>query len=326
MKRIKKEIIEAMLYYENKNTENLSVTAIANKFNIDKSTLFGYINSNLSTDDLISYNGKYYLLSEKELNAVSEYISNENLTFLYIKNKYGFKNETFKGILNVLGYPSERRYRTSVKSDLFKTIKTEEDAYFLGFLLADGYINKPRCTVRVKVSENDIDVLIKLANYVGLSENLIKDEFHNVTGNRQCYLSLYRRDIVSSLEDKGIKQAKSNEEIPYLDISPSLIKHYIRGIFDGDGYILKDGWNIGFSISKEVLLFIKNHFDNNFQNGYCDSKRGIYYDDDSHIHRLRIFGKDNVLTALDYLYSDATVFLDRKYNIYKDLIKKSCRG
>lgn len=321
MKKIKKEILEAMSFYNNKNTNNLSVTAVANKFNIDKQTLFGYLNFDIQTDNLFFYNDTYYLLTEKEISAVEEYASDPSLTFMYIKEKYGFKNETFKKVLDVVGVKSDRRFKVSFNTNKFREIKTESDAYFLGFILADGYLNNSKNTVRVKVADIDSDILFKLADYLELSHYHIKTEYNLLTGNKQRYLSVYRKGIVANLENKGIHQAKSNNEIPYYKIDPSLVRHYIRGIFDGDGYIFKSGWNIGFSISEEVLLFIKDVFDRNLPEGYSNGKKGVQYDEKSNVYRLRIFGKFNVLSVLDYLYKDSTVYLDRKFNLYNDIKK-----
>lgn len=318
MKKIKKEILDAIFYYKNENINNLSVTAVAKMHNIDKETLFKYLEYDISFDDIVTFNGFYYLLSTKDIQAVSEYIADDSLTFSYIKKRYGFKQETFKKILEVVGYPSTRRYKNPINTNLFDEIKTEADAYFLGFFLADGYVNKSKQTARIKVSSVDVDILNKFSEYIGLDSSFIKEEFHKDTGNKQCYISIYRRNVVDNLESKGIQQAKSNKEVPYYDIKPSLIRHYIRGIFDGDGYIWKGGWQVGFSISEEVLLFIKKHFDSSLPQGYSNTKRGVYFDSESNVFRLKIQGKRNVFYVLDYLYKDATIYLDRKYDIYQD--------
>lgn len=317
MKKIKKEIVEALNFYKNENKDNLSVTSIANLYGIAKKTLFDYIRDEESYENIVEYNGFYYLLDENEYKAVNEYI-NTDITFTDIKNKYGYKQETFQKKLKVLGYKSERKYKLNYNRDKFKEIKTEEDAYILGFILADGYINERVNMLRIKLQEKDLDILEKICDYFEMDYSFIKYEFHNITGNKQYYLSIYDKEIIDRLKSYGLYQHKSFKEVPYYNIDKSLVRHYIRGIWDGDGYIRKDLKSIGVCGSKETLDFINNTLLNNLELIFSSSFKGVKPHSDINLWRIDYHGK-NVDKILNYLYKDSTIYLNRKYSLYKNL-------
>ena len=314
MKKIKKEIVEALNFYKNENKQGLSITAISNKFKIDKNTLKNHIESNIDIDTLIKFEDNYYLFDEDECKAIEEYI-NTDISFLGIRKKYGYKQETFKKKLEVLGYSTDRKYKLNYNRDRLKEIKTEEDAYILGFILADGYINKPHGMLRIKIQERDIDILEKICDYFDMDYSFIKYEYHSITGNKQYYLSIYDKNIILTLESYGIYQNKSQSEIPYTLLDENLIRHYIRGIWDGDGFIDKNGYAVGICGSEPVLTYIYNQLKKSL-NLYPHKKSVmVRYDESSHIYRLA-FSKKNAPIIIRYLYENSNIYLNRKYALY----------
>lgn len=321
MKKIKKEIVEALSFYNEGNEKKLSPTAIAKMFGIDKATLLTYIRDSNSYENLIEHNDIYYYLDDMEYEAINEYI-NTDITFLGIRNKYGYKQETFKKKLEVLGYPTERKYKCNYNRDKFKTIETEEDAYILGFILADGYIHEKSNMLRIKLNERDIDILEKICDYFEMDYSFIKYEFHNITENKQCYLSIYKKDIIDRLKSYGLFQRKSCKEIPYYNIDKNLIRHYIRGIWDGDGYLSKNRDVIGVCGSQEVLDYIHENLILNVEGVFfTEAFKGIRSGENSKIYRLDYTGKKAKYIS-SYLYENATIYLNRKYELYKKINDK----
>ena len=319
MKKIKSEIVKALKFYNEENKNNLSPTAIAKQFEVDKTTLLTYIRDTNSYENLIEYNEVYYYLDDKEYEAINEYI-NTDINFLGIRNKYGYKQETFKKKLEVLGYPTERKYKCNYNRDKFKTIEIEEDAYILGFILADGYIHEKSNMLRIKLQEKDIDILEKICDYFEMDYSFIKYEVHKDTGNKQYYLSIYNKEIISRLKSYGLYQGKSCKEVPYYDIDKNLVRHYIRGIWDGDGYLSKEGNIIGVCGSEYVLDYIHENIVLNVEDiFFTDAFKGVIQEERYHIYRLNYTGK-KVKNISCYLYENATIYLNRKYELYK-LIK-----
>lgn len=100
--------------------------------------------------------------------------------------------------------------------------------------------------------------------------------------------------------------------------------HFLRGVLDGDGHIVKyrkkpthDQRYLGFTGQKAFLLFIQVHLNNAVRGLYPVSvckKKG------NNAASL-VWGKKSDVTEIArYLYRDATVFLDRKWEKVKDLI------
>lgn len=74
--------------------------------------------------------------------------------------------------LKQLGYDTSRN---PLYKNIFETIDTEEKAYWLGFLYADGYVSKYN-QIEVALSLEDEEHLHKLKRFVNTNTNVLKDE------------------------------------------------------------------------------------------------------------------------------------------------------
>ena len=120
--------------------------------------------------------------------------------------------------------------------------------------------------------------------------------------------------MIKSLKRLGCVPNKSlTLEFPTEKQVPKhLVNHFIRGYFDGDGSLSTNGKANGYKVSFEgtdsFLEVLKDVLKVNTK----ISKRR----ENSSNSYLRFGGNLQVLEKLNYLYHDATVYLDRKYNIY----------
>ena len=316
MKVIKKSIIDAINHY-NSHTE--SFTQVAEKFNIERRTLSRYIKSNFSTSNLIyvQEKGYYVLFEQKELDMMTDFINNPKMTYTDIENKYNISRKSFQRLCehNQISY---RTYETKYKFNrfAFKTIETEEDAYILGFMLADAYICEQRSALRIKLHSRDEDILHKINKY--LNSNVeIKYEYHNVTKNKLSYLYFSSVELTETLKTYGICGNKSCREKFYHKMPNELKRHYIRGLIDGDGYISKDEATpqIGMCGSHDVLynvaIILKDAL-----NLSINPETIVRYDAGSNIYRLSIYGQ-KAISVINFLYKDSKIYLDRKYELAK---------
>lgn len=307
MLKIKKEIIEALKYLKEYKCQ---ISEASKKFNIDRHTISKYAEKDIS--NAVFYENYYYIFDEKELIAINDYVVN-NLNLNQIKKKYGYYHETFKRKLTILSI-NENNHLKSFDINFFDEINNEEKAYVLGFILADGYINEDKGFLRIKISNKDVDILKKICNCLKFDEKEIKKETHTQTLNINNYITLNRKDIVKKLKTYNIHQSKSGKEIPYTNIDNSLKRHYIRGIFDGDGHISSNFDTLGFCGSFEVLYFIKTTIEENVKLKFRKNVSPKIYKD-GNIFKLKYYGI-NIRNILNWMYSDSVIFLDRKYNIY----------
>ncbi len=145
---------------------------------------------------------------------------------------------------NSLKIKSAKKY--NVNEDYFKLINTEEKAYWLGFLYADGYVRMHKgrsAELRLKLGIKDkkhIELFKKCIN----STHPIKDISTSVIVNGINHTSLCStfsvnsKKIVTDLFNIGCVNNKSFiVKMPLID--NLYLRHFIRGYFDGDGCIHK---------------------------------------------------------------------------------------
>ena len=204
----------------------------------------------------------------------------------------------------------------------FDIIETEEDAYWLGFILADGYVsNGSKPYLQIKLGEKDKNHLLKFIKYLGYTTDAVIKE---TTGgaysrNNICYVvKISCRSISNNLQKYGLNGAKSQKEIPFILPTIELQKAYIRGIIDGDGWIREnqDGWGVCGSL--ETMTYIKTFIQNNITDVSNNSITAY-----SNIYKFEMTSKYKTQIILDYFYKNANMYLDRKYQLYQ---KNCCRA
>jgi len=201
----------------------------------------------------------------------------------------------------------------------FDTIDTQEKAYWFGFILADGGLHKNGKQVRVLLASKDRKHLEKLANVfnVRIHDNAVVDRRTNRTYLRSMvHLNSVR--IWTAIVDKGVPQRKCDfTSADVLDsLSPALLRHFARGYFDGDGSIGK----VGFAEFRLTIVgprCIVTALRDLVAEALDVSCGAPAYQ--SGIWRITWCGTDKLNTIRNWLYDDATVFLERKKLIFDQL-------
>lgn len=201
---------------------------------------------------------------------------------------------------------------------IFDIIDSQEKAYWLGFIIADGYLNVDRRMLRIKLGDKDKNHLEKFIKFLGGNiEDMLKSETHNITGNTQWYVTTYCAEIKDALLKLKVEQAKSGKEhIPPID--KIYYRDFIRGLWDGDGFIRENLQGIGLIGSKECLEFVQNYFLETL--GIKPLK--IY----SHCNTYKIeyrSTKKAIPLIISHLYQENDISLDRKMEL-ANKIKKIC--
>lgn len=170
----------------------------------------------------------------------------------------------------------------------------------------------------------DIEHLEKFSRFMEYKGEIKKDSI-------RCRFYVRNKHLKEVLNSYGCVPRKSLIlEFPDENIfkSKHLIRHFIRGYFDGDGcisYNTKDHLSMNMSVlGTEIFLNkAKKYISPNFE-----YKLGYNNKNQSEITRsLQINGK-NGLKALYYLYDSSIIYLNRKYNKYLEycrLYEKSYR-
>lgn len=126
-----------------------------------------------------------------------------------------------------------------INENFFKSIENENQAYILGFLYADGcnYVKGSDRCVSFAQLEQDIDILNKIRNALEYTNPNLYKEIQKSNGKIRYTLAIYNRNISEDVEKLGVVPNKSLIlQFPTF-IPESLMRHFIRGYFDGDGCI-----------------------------------------------------------------------------------------
>lgn len=228
-----------------------------------------------------------------------------------------------------------KRYPYICNYNFFKNIDTEEKAYWLGFIYADGWISINQNTnsgvVGIQLQLNDESHLKKF-------NKSINGNYKIVTGERNCTLSttnpdklneycqirIYSIEMVKDLMLYGVNSNKSYN-ITFPNLQEQLIRHFIRGFFDGDGCVrtrirkLASGKNKKYP-SCDISCHEKNFLDSIRSHIYSKGINSYIYPDKTNF-RLYPSGLSDNLSFLDYIYKDSIIYLDRKYKRYQEIKK-----
>lgn len=329
MEKIKKNTLNALQYME--NHPNISLTKLAEMFGSERHIIrkyqkkqdynkYTFLNKNNINDTYI------YYFSPQELNFIQHYLNNPTLSFEEVCKDQEFiiPQNTLYRYLPILGYEKTggKSQKYSYDRNKFSTIKTEEDAYWLGFITADGCIVKNKW-LSISLAEKDIGHLKKFAKYMGLTpeetEEIILFSYGGAytEDNVIVNIKICSKQIISNLMDKGITPQKSGKEKPYLQLDNNLQKHYIRGLIDGDGYLRSTEYGWGLVGSYEICDYVKQYIQQN-----------IIDISDIHIHphgiiyKLAGSGKNKSAIIISHFYKNNIISLDRKNTLYK---QRYCR-
>lgn len=193
----------------------------------------------------------------------------------------------------------------TLNKDAFKIIDTEEKAYWLGFLYADGYVNDAK-GLELTLAAKDLEHIKEFRKFMQSDSNITFQEATN--SYRLC---LYSIELAKDLTRLGCYQNKSlTLKFPTEDQVPShLIHHFMRGYFDGDGCISQNKKQKVFSVIgtsdfldkyEEILLTAlkKDTRNKRYKQGQAFS---IVYGGNLQVNKI-----------YNYLYNKATIFLKRK--------------
>jgi len=249
------------------------------------------------------------LLSKSQEQSICEQYS-QNHSTTTIAKKFDIRHKRVLMILRRHNIPvrtiSESKYKYSCKDNAFKNIDSEESAYFLGLLFADGCIGAKKKNVIINLKHTDEEIILKFKSFLSASHPL---SYSAKKGYEPAArLSIVSPIMVKDLEKHGCHERKS-ATIRWPEIDNSFIWHFIRGYNDGDGciHISKTGAGVVSIISNVVFLeSLKQFLAKNGVVSHLHSKSNPIYGE------LRITGKNNLRAFLTKLYDNSSVYLDRK--------------
>lgn len=246
---------------------------------------------------------------------VKEYIDTK-CSIQFLAKKYKKDAMAISRAIKKAGYEVVNRQNLiKINEHIFDTIDTEEKAYWLGFLFADGNVSKRDNCFEMSLAEKDKEHLEKFNNFINHSRNikLKKVKLNNKVFNAyKC--SFNSKHFCDILKQYGCVPQKSNIlKFPDENIfsNKNLIKDFLRGYFDGDGCIThcnKEHTIIAIKICGTV------EFLNKYQNYLPLNNHKITIT--RSVPELTFMGGSG-FTICNFLYQNSTIYLERKYELYK---------
>lgn len=261
----------------------------------------------------------------------------DNLKYLFLKNTFlkGMSlvkiQKQFKVDRHRLSYllkkegitPVRNNQKFTYNSGVFKSIDTEESAYWLGFLFADGYVSTdPKYRLELALAEIDYEHVATFKNFVAPDKPLSKKVsfLQNRPFNSYKFYAI-NKELVIDLINHGCTPKKSSTLKFPTTVPDDLLKHFVRGYVDGDGHISIHKGKPIFQVSCGSIDFLnslQNYFEKHVK-GYSVVR--ITKDKRSNVFSLGKGGRPSVTRILEHLYGSSTVHLARKYNKFREIIQ-----
>ena len=254
--------------------------------------------------------------------------SRGNLSGFKYNFKEGIYDENYENeVRNIINSIPYKEQKNSVNQFYFDDLRNPEAIYTIGFLYADGNNSKTFETVNMCLEEHDKAILEQINSNIENSKELRyinnsnKHDF-GYSYKNQFALCIQNKRISLVLNELGVVPNKSLVlEFPRW-LHPSLYNHFLRGVFDGDGSLSR--FNRKESTPQITVTITSTE---SFCKAVVDicaeflKIRGHIYDASCHNGITKVFtlcGCNVCKQFLEWLYQDATIYLERKYDRYCD--------
>lgn len=308
---------------------------LINKFREERISIYDFsIKYKISQEEIIKElknNGYLYAKPKTKTSLIidlkdasDEYLSNDQIQAQEICNKYKLCHSTFsKYMKEYLNSPIRARVKSKFNDTYFDCIDTETKAYLLGFMYADGYISstpiddtkeKNVYTIELTIQSQDVEILELMKKEFKTPRPILKCKGNH--NNERVRLIVNSMHMWNILNNYGCTPRKSlTEKFPDESIfeNKSLIRHFIRGYFDGDGCITNN--------NKYVVFHMMGTYDflSKVQDYFPEKNMTIFHNHNNESEEIRFIkcSGEKAIKILKYLYNDSTIYLSRKYKQFR---------
>jgi len=274
---------------------------------------------------------KKSLTDLEKLELVKEYQSGASVKFLM--DKYFRSRNAIKNLLKRRGVEirkdnliSNKKY--TLNENYFDNIDSEDKAYFLGFLYADGNNFTKRNCITLNLAEIDKHILEEFQKKIETDRPITVYDRGDNRNYMSCAVvinSIHMSKVLSDLGCVNNKTFKINFP-EWLD--KSLIKHFVRGYFDGDGSISittkTRQARIGIIGTDVFCRKIKEIINDEIE--ITPQIRKAKKESKNNTVELYFGGNYQVIKFMNWIYKDSNIFLKRKFDKFinlKNIVKEN---
>lgn len=252
--------------------------------------------------------------------------TDKNLTSWLYKTGKLKKKPSYNG-------PDRRIQRTkgNVNIDFFKKWSSQM-AYVLGFFAADGgmFINSGGSKY-IQFTSTDKEILLKIRRLVSASHKIgVKKRYPGNLGWKKCYLiQIGSKEMYDDLLKLGFTP-KKDIKLKFPKVPNKYLNHFVRGYFDGDGFITC-GWYNRKNRNKKQYFYFQAGFTCGTRKFLEDLSNGLNVLVEMKGGSIRskprswdlFYGRRNVLRLFRYMYTRvaSNMYLGRKYNKFQEGMK-----
>lgn len=213
------------------------------------------------------------------------------------------------------------RHKYSINETYFDIIDSEEKAYLLGFLVADGCckLEKRKVGYSKRIAFNntidDKEAIEAMHNNICSTVPLVTRSYSKYRRKKPFYnLQWTSEYMFNKLQDKyNIRIHKTFDKdfvIPDNAIPDNLWRHFIRGFFDGDGHVGSNTLEFVFTSELFMSQIMSWYHNFHYRTYHIQGKTTDYW-------KVIISATDKCRKALfDFFYKDSSLFLKRKYEAF----------
>ena len=267
---------------------------------------------------------KRKLTEEQEKELCKKYNTNK-VSITEISNMFGVCKRSVFNVLSRNGVRPTHSYEYN--KSVFSNELTEEKAYWVGFLMADGCVVKDRLgrkTVSVQLQSQDKHHLEKLRAFICPKKPIYEKIYYHKKFKKtfsSCTLSFSGDDIRNDLIGYGVVCRKSTSEFALKDINNN--RHFWRGVIDGDGSVCEYKEKSRKTHTQEISLYgskqLLEQFISFINLNIFETKRIPNKKNSGNCYQVHFTSK-KARILVDYFYSNCNIYLDRKYIIAQKMI------
>ena len=259
------------------------------------------------------------LTQSNKREIINLYYAEKELSFRDISIKANVSERAVSRVLREANINTRLKNKYTIKNEnYFDCIDTEFKAYILGFICADGYIgvHDDFCMVLSDIYDENYNTLKHLKDE--LDTDLTIQHRHTKEGYGNYTFKFSNSHIVSSLIDLGITHNKLKSRTSIPNIPHSLIRHFVRGLFDGDGSICKYWDNtdnrerieLSFLGNPNLLLQVAQVIEHECSTSIFNYKNVRRIEN---LYKISSRGLKKISLIKDYLYNNANYYLNYKH-------------
>lgn len=280
----------------------------------------------LIRDAVIRQGGKlrddrFNFCEAEEREIIKIYLANKSIPA--IARAYGCMGKAIRGVMtrnnitlrkttrNFISKPKPPKVPRIVKTAItnhtaFDILDNEAALYHMGFIYADGSLNKNQ--LKVGLSLRDLEQLKRIASFLGSQKDIrIRDN--------SCHIEFTSKHMADRLVELGMVSRRSHFDRLRVNIPVGLEHHFIRGYIDGDGCI-SNREKVIILGQADILTWIKECLVK-----YANASDKVMPYQRKGILEISWGGGFQFARVVDYIYKDATIYLERKKEV-ADKIKR----